>query len=90
MKFESSDDGGKYSFEGQVKSIDDDKDDVFRSGVGCLVVPLEAVLRKEVQSDKEANAKNRFVLEWEIFDLKASSEENMDQNSGIEDKVDDK
>ena len=93
MKFESSDDGGKYSFEGHVKSIDDDKDEVFKSGVGCLVVPLEAVLEKEVQGDKEANAKNpenKFILELEVFDLKALSEENMDQNSDIEDKVDDK
>ena len=93
MKIESSDDGGKYSFEGQVKSIDDDKDEVFKSGVGCLVVPLEAVAEKEVQGDKETNAKNpknKFFLEVEIFDLKALSEENTDQNSDIEDEVDEK
>ena len=93
MKLETSDDGGKYSFEGQVKSIDDDKDEVFKFGVGCLVVPLEAILEKEVQGDKEANAKNsenKFFLDVEVFDLKASSEENTDQNSDIEDKVDEK
>ena len=92
MKLESSDDG-KYSFEGQVKSIDDDKDEVFKTGVGCLVVPHEAVLEKEVQGDKEANEKNpenKFFFELEIFDLKASSEENTNQNSDIEDKVDEK
>ena len=93
MKLETSDDGGKYSFEGQVKSIDDDKDEVFKFGVGCLVVPLEAILEKEVQGDKEANAKNsenKFFLDVEVFDLKALSEENMDQNSDIEDEVDEK
>ena len=62
MKVEGPVDVGKFYYEGTVRSLDDDKTDIYKSGLG-LFIPHGA-LKKLVQDD-------HYDIEVKIKDLKA-------------------
>ena len=71
---------GKFSYEGTVRSLDDDKNNIYETGLG-LSIP-HGVLKKLLQD-------NHFYFEVKIKDLKAELNKGEDSQIPMSDKEDD-
>ena len=77
LKVEGPLDVGKFYYEGTARSLDDDKDNIFETGLGLII--SHGALKKLVQDD-------RYYVEVKIKDLKAEINKGEDSQIPMSDE----